>query len=131
MKVNIKARIKRNLFNVVAGSAFRDQNDEIIKQLNSMNKKALVGIQREDGTYTIVGEESIHYLTPLGVTGEIPLADFLVILHENGMRLGKTGDFEYININDQDKVWLKDPQTMNAMWNTMLLLDNANRNSKD
>lgn len=130
VKVNIKARIRRNKFDVLAENSYRDENSEIVKYLNSVNKKALVGIQREDGIYTIVGEEFIYYLTALGKEGEIRHKDLLEILTKNARSLGKMGHFEFVNINEQDAVWLKNIETMNAMWNTIMLLDDANNSSK-
>lgn len=126
IEVNIKARIKQNHFDIYAEDAFRDENAEIIKYLNSIDKKALVGIQREDGIYTIVGEEYIYYLTPSGTTGAISLDAFRKILKANAMSSGKKGDFEFLKINEQDEVWLKNTNTMNAMWNTIMYLDDAN-----
>jgi len=87
-----------------------------------LENKALLGIQKEDGTYTIVGESSIYYLTPTGTESEISQKDFLKLLHQNAWALGKKGDFEFLKVNEQDLVWLKDASTMNAMWNTILLL---------
>lgn len=129
VKVNIKARIRRNKLDVLADNYYRDENSELVKHLNSINKKALVGIQREDGVYTIIGEEYIYYSTVLGVESEISNKDLLVILRKNAMNLGKTGNFEFININERDAVWFKNIETMNAMWNTILLLNNANNDS--
>lgn len=118
----IKARIKRNLFMELAGSDFRDGDADIIKYLNSVNKQSIIGIQRKDGIYTVIGERCIYYLTPLGVEGEISFEAFLDILRQNGLSLGKGGKFEFVNVNERDAVWLKDGPTMSAMWNTLLLL---------
>lgn len=118
----IKARIKRNQFVELAGSNFRDGDAEIIKYLNSINKQSIVGIQREDGIYTIIGERCIYYLTPLGAEGEISFEAFLHILRQNAWSLGKGGKFEFVSVNELDAVWLKDGPTMSAMWNTLLLL---------
>lgn len=124
-RVNIKARIKRNMLDQFAGTHYRDENSGIVKFLNGQNKKALVGIQREDGIYTIIGENSVYYLTTFNVEGEILLKDFIELLTKNAMSQGKKGHFEFINVNEQDAVWLKDISTMNALWNTMLLLYNS------
>jgi hypothetical protein len=122
-KINIKAKIRRNKFDEFAGKYYRDENSEIVKYLAGLGKKALLGIQKEDGIYTIVGESSIYYLTSTGVEGEISQKDFLKLLHQNAWALGKKGDFEFLKVNEQDQVWLKDASTMSAMWNTILLLD--------
>lgn len=122
--VSIKARIKRNKLDVLAGKYYVDDNSDIVKYLNSLDKKALVGIQREDGIYTIIGEENVYYLSALGIEGAIPLGEFLQILSKNALALGKTALFEFIKIKEDDAIWLQNAHTMNAMWNTMLLLNN-------
>ncbi|GAA3940948.1 hypothetical protein GO495_09500 [Chitinophaga oryziterrae] len=129
-EVNIKARIEQNGFDIYAEDAFRDENAEIIKYLNSIGKKALVGIQREDGIYTIVGEEYVYYLTLSGTTGEMSLDAFRKILKADAMSLGKKGDFQFLKINEQDTVWLKSVETMNAMWNTIMYLDDINKRKR-
>jgi hypothetical protein len=120
--INIKARIKRNKLDELAGKSYKDEESEIIKHLNSVNKRALLGIQREDGIYTFIGEDCIYYLTALGVEGEISHGKFLDILKENALKRGKTGEFEFININEENAVWVMNAYTMNAMWNTIMLL---------
>lgn len=122
--INIKARIKRNQFDVLAGEFYQDENTQIIKELNLQGKKALLGIQREDKIYTVIGESSVYYSTNLGVEGEISHEEFLKFLQKNAINLGKKGIFEFVSINEQDVIWVLNGPTMNAMWNTILLLHN-------
>ena len=128
--VNIKARIRRNKFDELAGEYYQDENSEIVKYLNNRNKKALLGIKRPDGVYTIIGETSVYYVTELGKEGEISHSDFLKILRENAMAKGKKGQFDFVQVNQQDYVWLLNGGAMNAMWNTIMLLDNNNKATK-
>jgi hypothetical protein len=121
-KININARIRRNKLDLLAGESYRDENSEIVKYLNRVNKKALLGIQRTDGIYTIIGEEYTYYSTDLGVEDSIKHVHFLAILSTNAMRIGKAGNFEFIKVNERDSIWLKNAETMNALWNTILLL---------
>ena len=125
-KVNIKARIKRNRLDELAGEYYQDENSEIVKCLNSRNKNALVGIKRPDGIYTVIGEEYVYYLIESGVDGEIAHGDILKILKENAWAKGKTGQFEFVQINQQDYVWFLNGGVMNTMWNLIILLNNAN-----
>lgn len=119
-EVNIKARIRRNKLDLLAGENYRDENWEIVKYLNNANRKALVGIQRKDGIYTIIGKENVYYSTVSGVEGSIPHKEFIDILTKNAWDLGKTGQFEFVKVNERDLVWLKDRETMNALWNTVI-----------
>jgi hypothetical protein len=124
-KVNLNARIRRNKFDELAGEYYQDENSEIVKYLNSKNLKALLGIKRPDGIYTIIGEECVYYLTESGVEGEISHKDVLTILRENAMAKGKSGHFDFVLVNQQDYVWFLNIETMNAMWNLIMLLNRA------
>lgn len=121
-EVNIRARVRRNMLDQIAGENFRDEHSEIVTHLNRTNKKALVGIQRKDGIYTIVGKENIYYSTVAGVEGSIPNKAFLDMLRENVHKLGKTAQFEFIKVNDTDFVWLFNGQTMSALWDILKVL---------
>jgi hypothetical protein len=120
MKINIlKSKIKRNSLEIYAGIYFRDDTSQIVNSLNEQGKSALFGIEREDGVYTIIGEEFVYYSTILGINEEIPLNNFSEILHINALKKGKEGKFEFIKIND-NLVWLYNKSTMNALWNIIL-----------
>lgn len=121
-KLNIKARIKRNNLDKLTDKYYQDEDSDFIKYLNSINKKALVGILRDDGLYTVIGCECIYYSTITGVNAEIPHSLFLEILKDNALNQGKNGQFEFIHINEQDSIWLMNAQTMNAIWNTVLFV---------
>lgn len=125
-KVNIKARIRRNKFDELAGEYYQDENSELVKKLNGLNKKALVGIKRPDGIYTIIGENCVYYLTESGKEGEISHNDILIILRENALSKGKKGEFDFVQVSPQDYVWFLNGGVMNTMWNLIMLIDNAN-----
>jgi hypothetical protein len=124
-KVNLKARIRRNMLDKLAGNYYLDEDSGLITHLNSLKKGALVGIQRADGVYTVIGEESIYYLTPSGVEGELAIEDFLSILQKNALSLGKTAPYEFVALNEQALIWVLNAQVLNALWNTLLLLHGA------
>jgi hypothetical protein len=106
----------------LSGNYYVAERSPIITQLNAVNKPALVGIQREDAIYTIIGPENVYYLTPSGTEGEIVIGDLLNILRENAWRLGKTAKYEFVALNDTDVIWVMNPHVMSALWNTLLLL---------
>jgi hypothetical protein len=106
----------------LAGINYRDENSAVIQHLISVGKPALVGIQQEDGIYTVLGHEKVYYATPSGVEEEIAIGDFLPILTRNGMSNGKAATYEFIQINEKDSVWVMNTHVMNALWNTMHLL---------
>jgi hypothetical protein len=75
--------------------------------------------------YTVLGEESIYYLTPSGVEGEIAIEDFLAILRKNALALGKTARHEFVALPERELIWVMNGQVMSALWNTLLLLNGA------
>jgi hypothetical protein len=119
--INIKARIRRNMLNKLSGKYYRDESSDIIQHLNSKGKNAIVGIQQDKGIYTIIGIDKVYYLTPFKTEGEISIENFLTILREVTLALGKNTQYEFIKINKNDSIWVMNSQTMNALWNTMLL----------
>ena len=123
-RINIKPRIKRNMLDTLSPEDYRDENSEIIQHLN---KSELVGIQREDGIYTIIGVKKNYYMTPLMTKGDIQISEFLCVLTKNAMTLGKTSTYEFIKISETVSVWVMNGEVMSALWNTMLLLDSVNR----
>jgi len=118
----LQARIRRNGLAKLAGNYYLDEDAGLVNQLNSSKKGALIGIQRADGVYTVLGEERIYYLTPSGVEGEIAIGDFLVILRQNALSLGKKAPYEFIEISEREFIWVMNGEVMNALWNTLLLL---------
>lgn len=128
-EVNLKARIKRNMLDILSGKSFRDENSEIIQHLNENGANALVGIQREDGIYTIIGVEKIYYMTPLMTKSDIPIGEFLSILTKNAMTHGKKSTYEFVEISEKNTAWVMNAETMNALWNTMLLLDRVSKSN--
>jgi len=134
MKLSVlKAKVKRNNLVKYAGKHFIDENSEIIKQLKAQGKDALLGIQNRKGVYTIIGEKFVYYSTTSGKNGEISLKEFTNELHDNGCRIGKGYlklKFLYKNIvlNNNDKVWLNNSDTMFSLWNTILWLQKLTDN---
>lgn len=121
-RINLKARIKRNMLDTLSGENYRDENSNIIQYLNNFGADILVGIEREDGVYTLIGTDTIYYMTSLMVQEKISIKDFLYILQETAMTNGKMATYEFIKINKNASVWVMNAQVMNALWNTMLIL---------
>ncbi|EDM35227.1 hypothetical protein PBAL39_13382 [Pedobacter sp. BAL39] len=122
-KINVNARIRRNMLAELSGSYFKDENSDFIIHLNSGGKDALVGIQREDGVYTVIGNEKIYYLTLSGIESEISINEFLDILSRETLSKGKSYKYEFIKVKANESIWIMNADTMNALWNTMLLFD--------
>ncbi len=124
MKLNIlKARIKRNMLIESAGVHFRDEKSPIVTALNEEGKKALVGIQKANEIYTILGEQFVYFSTDADTNGQMPIEIFSHELHLNGLIKGKGGKFEFIKTSNQKVIWLQDTDTMFALWNTVLWLE--------
>jgi len=130
MKINIlKARIKRNNFVNHAGQSFVDENSKIIIDLKNEGENALVGIQKSDKTYTVLGDKLVYYSSISGTKGRLPLNVFSNILHENAVRKGKfLARYNYVKI-DNEKIWTKNKATMTALLNTIMWLEKEENNN--
>ncbi|WKN43942.1 hypothetical protein [Tunicatimonas pelagia] len=123
MKIDVlRARVRRNKLEKLAGESYRDEKSQLIKSLHNEDKKALLGIQKGDGIYTVLGEECVYYSSNSGIERKISYGRFTEILRSNALKTGKTTEFEFLNITEQDCIWILNTRTMNAIWNTVLLL---------
>lgn len=120
----LKAKIRRNNLEDFAGQYFRDETSQIIQKLNNEDKQGLFGIERKDGVYTIIGNNSVYYSTKDGFKGEISLRFFSNILSENAIKKGKNSDFEYIETNQNIALWINNKSTMESIWNIVIWLEN-------
>lgn len=118
----IEARVKRNKLPVLADSNYRDNNSELVKGLGESGKDVYLGIESDSGIYTLLGPDKVYFATESGSENEVSNSDFLAILQQNAMKIGKSGDFQYVTIGSGESVWVKDGATMCALWNTLLLL---------
>lgn len=125
MKKNIlKARIKRNNLEKHAGNHFVDESSKIINTLKDEGKRVLLGIQKNEDVYTVLGEKYVFYSTLNGNKGKFTLSEFSEILHNNALKKGKVfARYNYVAINSDEKIWLKNKSTMKSLWNTILWLE--------
>lgn len=117
----IEARVVRSGLPVVAGKSFRDAESKIIEKLNLDGKSVFIGIENNFGMYTAVGENSVFYSTESGEELEVSNSDFRESLRKYSFAFGKTGVFDFIPIDKDKKIWVKDGPTMNALWNIVLM----------
>jgi len=124
MKSNyLDRRIKLNNLEKHAGNHFVDESSKIINILRNEGKKALLGIQKNDEIYTVLGEKYVFYSTFNGSKGKVILSEFSDILHDNALKKGKIlASYKYVTI-DNNKIWLKNKSTMKSLWNTILWLE--------
>ena len=119
--IYLKTKLERKDLAKNAGNYFVDETSDIIKELNSQGESALLGIQNKKGVYTIIGKDSIYYLTSSGKKGKISHKEFSEELGENANRIGKgwlKSKFMFKNIilRNNDKVWLHNAKTMFSLW---------------
>lgn len=131
MKLNIlNARIRRSNLKEYSKNYFRDDTSQIIINLNEEGKQALVGIQKENEVYTIIGEKYVYFSTCLKAKGEIPLRTFSNILYNNSIKKGKLfSRYKYVKINNNQRVWLNNKLTMSAILNIILWLEKSQENN--
>lgn len=123
------ARVKRQKINVHAGRYFKDDSSELINSLKNEGKKALIGIGRDDGVYTVLGEEYVYYCTTSGKKYEMLLQEFSDAISHNAIMKRKWRRFKYMKVNGE-KVWLHNRLTMYGLMNVMnWLVDEKERSS--
>ncbi len=120
----LKAKVRRNGFIISAGKYYKDESSEIVKKLKSKGEKALIGIQKKNGIYTVIGQDFIHYLTPNGKHGKILLNEFIKELEQNLSRkktswLMSRLTHRNIVLSNSDKVWLCNSDVLYTLWNTI------------
>lgn len=125
----INARIKRFGVDVIFGEYYQDENSEIVKYLASQNKKVLVGIQRPDGIYTIIGEYSIYYSTTTNEEYEISHEEFLEIGESYVDFMKKGNKIDFLDIKDSNRVWVCHSGVMLGIAGILVLF--RNRVNKD
>lgn len=102
---SILRRAKRNNLPELAGDSFRDINSEIVVSLRAKGKDAFLGIQNAKGLYTIIGKENVYILTDNLNSIEIPHKEILIYLQDNGLRITKGGDFEFVPLGEGRMAW--------------------------
>jgi hypothetical protein len=120
--MNIEARIKRNKLDVLAGEFYQNSSSSFIKDLQQKGFEAIVGIKRNDGLYTVIGKDFTYFYSISGTKGQISHQDFLEVLKKNALKLGKLNEFEFVEISQDCSIWVLNGETMNAIWNTIMLL---------
>ena len=112
----IEAKAKRQRLAELAGQHYRDASSSIVKRLSGDERKAYFGIENDRGQSTILGSHCVFVRTVEGETIELSHSDFTAALHANGMKLGKRADMEFVPLGNDRTAWLKDAQTMCALW---------------
>jgi hypothetical protein len=116
------ARAERNNLAKLAGSAFRDPNADIIAELKARNFDAVLGLENEQGQFTVLAMEGIIVKNAVGAEHVIPFNDAILPLQKNAMAMGKGGSFEYVQFGEFGEVWMKDGPTMCAIWNIAMMM---------
>ena len=118
----VLARAKRNNFESLAGKSFCGPESELVRELAAQKAGAILGIQSDTGPYTVIGFEGLLVKNAAGNEMVIPFDEALPHLQKNGMKVGKGGDFEFVDFGDYGRVWMKDGPTMCAIWNIAMLM---------
>ncbi len=118
----VEARAKRQRLAELAGQHYRDASSSIVKRLSGDERKAFFGIENDQGQSIILGSHCVFIRTVEGDDVELLHADFSEALHANAMKLGKRADYEFVPLGNGRTAWLKDEQTMCALWNIALLI---------
>ena len=124
-KEGLKRRLDTNQLVSLAGGSIRRADGELAKNVIERHEDSILFlIESDDGLYFSLGERGIYVLTFNGEHKKYSFEDFLSMLRSNSLSRGKSGVSDFIS-DDKDKVWVKDPETMNSIWNTILFIQAA------
>lgn len=104
----LKARVERSCLVESAGKYYGDMDSQIIQNLNNEGRNAFVGLERDDGIYTVLGEKLVYFSTKSGDTDTISITSCLNTLHNYGLNEGKgiLKRYKFIPINDKQQIWI-------------------------
>jgi len=119
----IERRAERNGFIKNAGINYLDRSSSLIKDLNNRNKITYLGIQHEDGVYTVLSLEALLFSTKKGTTHEINYSDFRELARYNFIEKGKTKNTSFLKIDEETKIWVKNSEMLIAILNLIILID--------
>lgn len=118
----VLVRAKRNNIQSLAGASYCGPESFLVRQLSAKGIGAILGIQNDIGLYTVICFEGLAVKNLVGDEVLIAFDEILPRLQENGMLVGKGGNFEFVDFGNNGRVWMKDGPTMCAIWNLALLL---------
>ena len=129
MKIDqIQLRAKRCGFLELVGSQYRDLSSKLIKSLNNGDSDAILGMESTKGPYTVIGPENLYVRNKDLVERVIDIDDAISVFRENAWKIGKGGDFEYIEFDGNGLVWTQDGPTMCAIWHLAKYISHGTRN---
>lgn len=94
-KYFFQARLRRNGLVELSGDNYRDGNSEIVRRLNLENKSAYLGIQDDDGPYTILGRHWVFFSDHEGVEAKISYDEFDASMQRYVWKHGKGASFSF------------------------------------
>ena len=127
MRMNmLKGRIARSKLEEKAAGDYEGLEGELVQQLQKQGKKVLVGIQHEEGAYTLLGEDGLYYCT---IDGEEGVMDYTTLFE--AFRVFRFNSFargyEWMPIpsaegTKEKTIWLKDGYVLTALWNISMYI---------
>ena len=118
----IIARAKRNKLQELADDSFRGPDSDKIREINVKNEGAILGVESDSGQYTVIGLHGFFIKNSDGHEFFVNFDEAIPYLQENGMKVGKGGNFEFVEFGPKGLVWMKNGPTMCALWNIVLLM---------
>lgn len=118
----LEARIRRSSLDTLAEDMYRDFSSKLIQDLRKEGKAALFGIEKENETYTVIGENSVYYITDSKIEKEISFEKFQDLFKSNLLQQEKSFEIENIYDEREDNIWVKNVKVLCAFSNIILLL---------
>lgn len=121
----LAARMKRNFFFELAGENFRSKDSELLKRIaETTDEELLFGVENDRGEGFILTRSSMLILSDHSVIKKIAISEYKRLVREDVRRKGGVLQLkEYLYIDEVTKCWVKNPQLISAVGNTLLFLE--------
>ncbi len=124
MREGLNIRLEKSGLENVSGASFRDLRGGDFPNLSALTENhGLIGIESSDGKdFTIVGLEYLYVMRNSGEIFKINLNTALKCFSSNALAKGKHNEYKSIQIESGKECWVKDKETMSALWNIALFI---------
>ncbi|SFT68185.1 hypothetical protein SAMN05216474_1768 [Lishizhenia tianjinensis] len=123
----LAARLKRNNFLEYAGENFRSKDSKLLRRIGeTTDLEILFGVENDSGEGFILTRTSMLIVSDHSVVKKIANAEFNRLVREDIRRKGgKQQRAEYLYLDEVTKCWVKNPELISAVGNTVLFLENC------
>lgn len=118
----VKSRVERSNLKKNIGKGFHEGDSAFISNLN-LSEDIYFGLVLDDSVFTIVGRKYTYYNNNFKELKRIKNVDLSKAISREGMLRGKNGIINYVELNNMERLWVKNISSMAGIQNILLLLN--------